>query len=434
MSFQGVEFTPEMRQLVVNVKHFFDQSRKDPQAMSLGASSLTAAALGISESTVKVIMAAFNKKGENGLCWSDVKNKGRPSFALEPGVEAAVRRFVRETNKNGKQVTLDAITKHLLNAGLDCKIASTTLWRALSRWGFEFGTGVRSAHLKESDRIIILRRQYLRKKIANRADDSGAKRPEIYLDESYINKNHSRDDTWYLEDDGGIISKPTGKGERLIIVNAISENGWIPNAKLVFKAAKKTDDYHSNMNWEVFKDWFESKLLKNIPENSVIHMDNAAYHNVLSEETFPKASHSMKRLQEWLDLNKYPWREDMIKSELYELCCRLAPEPEFAIDLIASKKGHTILRTPPYHPELQPIETCWAVVKGYVATHNDFTMAKVHQLLEEGFRAVTDRTVKGILKKTRKEEDRFWKEDAARFTERDVLKKTVLESGGDLEK
>ncbi len=434
MSFQGVEFTPKMRQLVVNVKHFFDQNRKDPQTMSLGASSLTATALGISESTVKVIMAAFSKKGENGLCWSNVKNKGRPSFALEPGVEAAVRRFVRETNKHGKQATLDAITKHLLNSGLDCKIASTTLWRALSRWGFEFGTGIRSAQLKESDRIIILRRQYLRKKIANRADNGSTKRPEIYLDESYINKNHSRDDTWYLGDDGGIISKPTGKGERLIIVNAISENGWIPNAKLVFKAAKKMDDYHSNMNWEVFKDWFENKLLENIPENSIIHLDNAAYHNVLSEETFPKASHSMKRLQEWLDLNKFLWREDMIKNELYELCCRLAPEPEFAIDLIASKKGHTVLRTPPYHPELQPIETCWAVVKGYVATHNDFTMTKVQQLLEEGFHAVTDRTIKGILKKTRKEEDRFWEEDAARFTEKDVLKKTVSEAGSDLEK
>lgn len=435
MSFQGVEFTPEMRQLIVNVKHFFDQNRKDPQLMNAGASSLAAAALGVSESTVKVVMAAFNKKGEDGLCWSDVKNKGRPSFVLEPGIETVIRRFIRETNRNGKQITLDVITKHLSDAGLECKIAQTTLWRALSRWGFEFGTGIRSAQLKESDRIIILRRQYLRKKIANRREGgSGTKRPEIYLDESYINKNHSRDDTWYLSEDGGVISKPTGKGERLIIVNAISENGWVPNAKLVFKADKKADDYHSNMNWEVFRDWFENKLLKNIPENSIIHMDNAAYHNVLSEETFPKGSHSMKRLQEWLDKNKYPWREDMLKAELYELCCRLAPEPEFAIDLIASKKGHTIVRTPPYHPELQPIETCWAIVKGHVAAHNDFTMAKVNELVEEGFHKVTAHTVKGILKKTRKQEDNFWEEDTNRFTEKDVLKKTVLEADREKEK
>jgi len=55
---------------------------------------------------------------------------------------------------------------------LHCDVAHTTLWRALQRWGFEFGTGVRSAQIKESERIVILRRQYLRQKLAN-LDDKG---------------------------------------------------------------------------------------------------------------------------------------------------------------------------------------------------------------------------------------------------------------------
>ena len=257
MSFQGVEFTPEMRQLVVNVKRFFDQNKKTPPSLQECATSLAASALGVSESTVKVIMAAFNKKGADGLSWSNVDNRGRPFFTIEPGIESSIRQFVRKTNKSGDQVTLDIIAKHLSSSSSDCKIAATTLWRALARWGFEFGTGTRSAQLKESDRIIIQRRQYLRQKIANRKANSGIKRPEIYLDESYINKNHSRDDTWYLSEDGGIIGKPTGKGDRLIIINAISENGWIPDAKLVFKASSKTGDYHQSMNWGVFKEWFE---------------------------------------------------------------------------------------------------------------------------------------------------------------------------------
>jgi transposase len=422
MSFQGIEFTPEMRQLVVNVKQFFDQNKQNPQALQDCATALTASALGISESTVKIIMAAFNKKGVDGLTWSHVNNRGRPSFIIEQGIESVIRQFVREANKSGKQITIDVIAKHLSSARPDCKIAAATLWRALVRWGFEFGTGTRSAQLKESDRIIIQRRQYLRQKIANRKEKGGIKRPEIYLDESYINKNHSRDDTWYLSEDGGIIGKPTGKGERLIIVNAISEDGWIPDAKLVFKASSKTADYHLSMNWEAFKDWFVNKLLKNIPANSLIIMDNASYHNVLTEETFPKPSHSMRRLQEWLEHNDIPWRDDMLKAELYELCSRLAPKPEFSIDRIAMEKGHTILRTPPYHPELQPIETCWAVVKAHVASNNDFTMAKVSKLLEEGFDKVTTRTIKGILKKVRQKEDNFWEEDSNRFTEKDVLK------------
>ena len=79
---------------------------------------------------------------------------------------------------------------------------------------------------------------------------------------------------------------------------------------------------------------------------------------------------------------------------------------------MALKRGHTILRTPPYHPELQPIETCWAVVKSYVAKYNDFKMERVKSLLEEGFYKVNSHTIEGIIQKVQKIEDDFWVEDS----------------------
>ncbi len=412
MSFQGVEFTPEMRKMVVNVKHFFDTNKKTFDNLAkIPASKLTASALAISESTVKVIMAVFNKKGEDGLNFSSFSQRGRPSYALESGVEPFVRQFIRGANRRGDQVNIEVIRDFMYDE-LHCRdIAHTTLWRALQRWGFEFGKGIRSAQLKESERIVMMRRQYLRLKRSNR-NKGHLERPEIYLDESYINKNHSNDNTWYLDEDGFVLGKPTGKGERLVIVNAITKDGWVPNAKLVFKASKKTGDYHANMNWKNFSEWFQGQLLKNIPDNSLIIMDNAAYHNVLAEEAFPKKNHSVKRLREWLSDNKIPWTKDMLKSELFELCARLASKPEFLIDNIARKYGHSILRTPPYHPELQPIETCWAIVKNHVAKHNDCTMKKVKILLEEGFAKVTAKTCQKLILKINNQENDFWEEDA----------------------
>ena len=410
MSFQGVEFTPGMRKMAVNVKHYFDNLKSTPNTLRNSATQLAASALGISESTVKVIMAAYNKKGGDGLDWSKSQQRGRPAYAVESGVVAPVRQFIRRANRNGDQVNIEIIRRYMRD-GLHCDVAHTTLWRALQRWGFEFGTGVRSAQLKESERIVILRRQYLRQKLANRDDKGQIIRPEVYLDESYINKNHSNDKTWYFEEDGIIIGKPTGKGDRLIILNAITKDGWVPNSKLVFKASKKTGDYHTNMNWDNFSKWFQEKLLKNIPENSLIIMDNAPYHNVLVEEAFPKKSHSVKRLREWLSDNEIPWTKDMLKSELFDLCSRFAVKPEFLIDRIARKEGHSILRTPPYHPELQPIETCWAVVKNHVAQHNDCTMKKVFILLEEGFAKVTDKTCQKLIGKVNLKEAAFWTED-----------------------
>lgn len=88
----------------------------------------------------------------------------------------------------------------------------------------------------------------------------------------------------------------------------------------------------------------------------------------------------------------------------------LAARPEFLIDKIARKAGHSILRTPPYHPELQPIETCWAIVKNYVAQHNDCTMKKVLILLEKGFRKVTKKTCQKLIKKINLQEKAFWNE------------------------
>ncbi len=410
MSFQGVEFTPEMRKMAVNVKHYFDNLKSTPSTLGNPATQLAASALGISESTVKVIMAAFNKKGEDGLAWSKSQKRGRPAYAVDSGVVPHVRQFIRRANRNGEQINIE-ITRRYMRDDLHCEVAHTTLWRALQRWGFQFGTGIRSAQLKESERIVILRRQYLRQKLANRDDKGQIIRPEVYLDESYINKNHSNDKTWYFEEDGIIIGKPTGKGDRLIILNAVTKDGWVPNAKLVFKASKKTGDYHTNMNWSNFSKWFQEKLLKNIPPNSLIIMDNAPYHNVLVEEAFPRKSHSVKRLREWLTNNEIPWTKDMLKSELFDLCERFASKPEFLLDRIARKEGHSILRTPPYHPELQPIETCWAIVKNYVAQHNDCTMKKVMLLLEEGFAKVNNKTCQKLIEKIKLQEEAFWVED-----------------------
>ncbi len=415
MSFQGIEFTPEMRKMAVNVKHYFDDLKSTPDTLRKPATQLTASALSISESTVKVIMAAFNKNGKDGLGWSKSQQRGRPAYAVESSVVPDVRQFIRRANRNGEQVNIE-ITRRYMRDELHCDVAHTTLWRALQRWGFEFGTGIRSALLKESERIVILRRQYLRQKLANRDEKGQTIRPEVYLDESYINKNYSNDKTWYFEQDGIILGKPTGKGDRLIILNAITKDGWVPNTKLVFKAAKKTGDYHTNMNWDNFSKWFQEKLLKNIPENSLIIMDNAPYHNVLVEEAFPKKSHSVKRLCEWLSDNKIPWTKDMLKSELFDLCSRFAAKPEFLIDRIARKAGHSILRTPPYHPELQPIETCWAIVKNYVAQHNDCTMKKVMLLLEEGFAKVTNKTCQKLIEKVKLQEEAFWTEDISTTT------------------
>lgn len=70
---------------------------------------------------------------------------------------------------------------------------------------------------------------------------------------------------------------PTTKGKRLIVVHVGNEDGFLEDCKWVFEA-KKSGDYHENMDAEHFEEWF-SKVLTKMQPNDVIVLDNASYHS-----------------------------------------------------------------------------------------------------------------------------------------------------------
>jgi len=198
-------------------------------------------ALEVGLGTVNRILSAYNKDPKS---ISEIPQpKGRPTHSIDASQQEIVRAYIRAANIEGIHITLETIRDFLQkNKNVDSELFHiSTLARALDRWGFEFGKGVRTQHLKEKDYVIAARHRYLRKMKSNRLKNSDEKtiRPEIYLDESYVNKNHSNDFTWYSCEDGPWIQKPTGNGERFIILNAMTKSGWIPGAQLVFKSAKK---------------------------------------------------------------------------------------------------------------------------------------------------------------------------------------------------
>ncbi len=179
----------------------------------------------------------------------------------------------------------------------------------------------------------------------------------------------------------------------------------------MFDSKRRTGDYHGQMNWMNFSKWFEEQLIPNIPKRSIVILDNARYHNVLIKNFFPSACSKKEQLQNWLNSNGHPWHENMLKSELLAFCKRFAPDPEYRLDSIASDAGVSILRTPPYHPELQPIEKCWAVVKNYMAEHCDFTMKGMRERLPDAFGKVTKNTCRKIIAKVTDVENKYWDED-----------------------
>ena len=407
---KGKALCPEEKKLLISVKQYFDRNKLE-FCSNESSVQMTADALGIGLATVNRVMSSYNKDPDS--INNPPQQRGRPAYSVDTSHQEALRIYIRQANLEGRHITLETIRDFLKEKSNSESFHLSTLARTLDRWGFEFGKGVRTQHLKEKDYIVLARQVYLRKMRANRlSKNKKLIRPEVYLDETYVNKNHSNDFVWYSSEDGAWIQKPTGKGERLIILNAITKDGWVPNAKVVFKSTRKTGDYHGQMNGELFQKWFVDKLLPNLPDKSLIVMDNATYHNILADYSAPTPTSSKEKIRIWLEENKIPCKEDCLKVELVEILKKIAPEPTYAIDVIARQKGHDVIRTPPYHPELQPIEICWGVLKNEVARNCNFTMENLHLQLESAFRKVTAKTCQKIIKKIKKVEDIFWEEDA----------------------
>lgn len=408
MAISGSPLTSEYKKTIVCVKKYFDRTKTDAEEQNSSCVEKTAHALDVGVATVKRVMADYNRNPE--LLDIESFQRGHPPRAIADSLQALTRDYIRQANHEGRYITLEMLSEYLKQNGNEQDFSIRTLGRTLDRWGFTFGKGTRSQHLKEKDYVIVARRKYLREKRLNRKGDSVI-RPEVYLDESYVNKNHSNDFIWYSDEDGPWVQKPTGKGERLIIINAITTDGWVLGAKLIFKSSRKTGDYHGQMNHELFTKWFSEQLLPNIPKNSLIIMDNASYHNSLSKHSAPIATSKKSEISSWLRQNGIPIQEDCLKPELVEIIKKIAPAPTYALDEIAAGQGHKILRTPPYHPELQPIETCWGVVKNKIARNCDFTMTNLVKQLDVAFDGVTGKTCTGIIQNIRRIEDNFWDGD-----------------------
>lgn len=407
---QGKAIDVRDRQFVVRLKDYFDQERHQGLSVSTqDPAGRVAKALGIGKRSVKAILSTYHHGGQ--IAAPALESKGNPPYRIKPALETVIRHRIRELNRHGNPISVRSLS-HWLSQNYEA-VPRATLGRTLQRMGVVYGKSLNKPVLRERDEVLIARRVYLRKKLANRDPQGGTVRPEVYLDESYVNVNHSPARPWYFAEDGPWVQKPSGKGLRLILVHAMTAEGWVEGAKLVFQAKRRTGDYHGQMNFENFRRWFIDCLLPHIPKASLIVMDNAPYHNVYTDGGFyPTTSTKKADLQSWLQQN-HPemYLEAMIKAELLAVCRQLCPKPEYELDRLAQAEGHQLLRTPQYHPELQPIEECWAVVKNHCAEKCDYTMQGLQAHLEEGFDKVTSQTCRAVIADIQSEEDRYWRED-----------------------
>lgn len=174
-------------------------------------------------------------------------------------------------------------------------------------------------------------------------------RPIVYTDKSYVLTTHVQNNTWAQKDKSSPFLKKLSTGTRFILVHGGTDAGFIENACLVYKANSTVGDYHSNMSFENYVKWLNEKLLPNLPDRSVIVLDNALYHNTRAEK--------LPMMQEWLTSKGIHFDSNLRKVKLYDIIKKHKSDfITYKIDDYIKSKGFEVLRLPPYYPELNAIE------------------------------------------------------------------------------
>lgn len=138
-------------------------------------------------------------------------------------------------------------------------------------------------------------------------------------------------------------------------------------------------------------------------------MDNASCHRRRLEK-LPTCPWCKADIINWLKSKNIDHNADVIKRELLEIA-RLHKRAynKYVVDEVARERGITILRSPPYHCELNPIELIWAQLKGYVAQRNTtFKLNDVKVLLEEAVESVSANSWTKFIGHVLKEEQKMW--------------------------
>ena len=174
------------------------------------------------------------------------------------------------------------------------KWSRSTLFRFMLRLGF--GHSPRQYYyegVREREDILEMRANYLQWISQYRKDNYII----FFQEETWANQNFAPQKMWTDGSTGTRVKVSSGVGSRCIISHIGSkETGLLDGAFLLFrgKKSKKTSDYHTEMNSDVFLHWMDNKVFPRIQKISseldrpaLCVLDRASYHTTLTDFTKP---------------------------------------------------------------------------------------------------------------------------------------------------
>ena len=322
---------------------------------------------------------------------------------------AHVKTYAERAERQGQPISLHATVAHLRAILPNKSINPLLISDIFKKLGFSYCQARVSYKEKHKVRVIDMRGEYI--KNIYRYRETGELK-EIYVDESFVRDFKEKRNFW-MRGGNKTRSVPISSiYNQIAIVGALASDGWVgvdysilqstlvnSNSNyqfsyggiLYFKTLNPDrSDPHTCFTRESFGSYFREHLLPSLNDSSVIIMDRAAYHTPLADTQFNIKKARKSELIEFLICRGVNIIPHSSSKSLRILAEKITPEGKSYLEVEAEREGHKLLYTPPYHPELNPIELAWSMVKRPISdTDNPSANYICEDILPRSFGLVT---------------------------------------------
>ncbi|XP_053995333.1 uncharacterized protein LOC128885358 [Hylaeus anthracinus] len=363
----------EEKQLILNIYKSLIQENSTMLITDIVQKAATIA--GVCKSTVYRVLREYKRTRTLSIP-KEKRTYDRTIDAIDDLDKNAIRRKVHEFYLKNEIPTADKVLKVVNDDNDVPNVNRTILYKLLKILNFQHARRGRSSMLFDREEIVVWRREYLRKIKTYRNDG----RKIYYLDETWINADRTRQHVVKVETispsmqatSSGLytgVKNSSSTGKRLIVCHIGSRDGFVPGGMWAFES-KMSGDFQEEITHDSFENWF-LKILPKLEKHSVIVLDDAHYH-CRKVEKIPTTATKIETIKSWLVSKNIQFDENLLKAELLAIVNTLRSKYDaYVIDELARRSGKTVLRLPPYHCELNPIELIWTEIKSYVASYSN---------------------------------------------------------------